>query len=79
MAFGPNGDGRNDIFVLSLCPEFEGLLSLRVYNRWSGLLQSAPNGWDGEGALTGLYLWQAQAALINGEVVELKGEVLLAR
>jgi hypothetical protein len=40
-------------------------------------------GWDGkvagQPAAAGIYVWSAQMRLINGEVVPLKGEVLLVR
>jgi gliding motility-associated-like protein len=90
-AFSPNGDGVNDQWTLYPGPAIDDILDLEVYDRWGSkvwqLLESAANaplnGWDGkiagQLAATGVYVWLAQVRLINGEVVLLKGEVLLVR
>jgi len=72
-AFSPNGDGRNDVFQLFPGPEVLQITTMEVYHRWGGL---AP---DGQPAEAGLYAWRARALLVNGQEVELSGEVQLVR
>lgn len=90
-AFSPNGDGVNDQWTLYPGPAIDDILALEVYDRWGGKVWQLPeggtppslNGWDGkiagQLAATGVYVWLAQVRLINGEVVPLKGEVMLVR
>lgn len=55
--FTPNGDGKNDKFVI------QGLLpnsSLEVYNRWGNVIYSKAeydNSWDGDGLVDGVYYY----------------------
>ncbi len=47
--FTPNGDGKNDHFVIEITGEMEGLW-LKVYNRWGKLVYEKDdykNDWDG--------------------------------
>ncbi len=90
-AFSPNGDGVNDRWTLYPGPAIENIIALEIFDRWGGkvwqLMEGAANfpinGWDGtidgQPAAAGIYVWSAQISLINGEVVSLKGEVLLVR
>lgn len=83
-AFSPNGDGRNDIFQLFPGPEVDRIIAIDIYQRWGGLAYRGTAGWDGttpggQRANAGLYAWRARALLINGEEVELSGEVQLVR
>lgn len=92
-AFTPNGDGRNDIFLIRT--EFplamESILSFEVYDRWGGMLfqtlGASPNnrqqGWngsvDGNKAAPGVYVYQAKVRFVDGVEETLAGEVLLIR
>jgi gliding motility-associated-like protein len=90
-AFSPNDDGVNDQWTLYPGPAIDNILALDIYDRWGGSVWQLPagaagfplTGWDGEiagqPAAAGIYVWSAQIRLINGEVVSLKGEVLLVR
>jgi gliding motility-associated-like protein len=47
--FTPNGDGMNDLFVISMLP-VDAKIELEVYNRWGGLVYVSSdyaNDWDG--------------------------------
>lgn len=90
-AFSPNGDGRNDRFFVHAGPEFQRGMSLRVYDRWGGLVFEQEDfpfnepsaGWDGvfrgEQAPTGLYLYTVEAVLGDGELFRAAGELYLVR
>lgn len=90
-AFSPNGDGVNDFFTLGLGKSATGLASLRVYDRWGGLvferLDLAPNdaraGWDGRvneaPSAQGLYVWIAEVDYLDGVRLPLQGEVMLLK
>ncbi len=83
-AFTPNADGINDVVKI----EGSGIVELvfRIYNRWGEKVFETNNkdiGWDGvyKGELQEMeaYTYAADATLINGEVVHLKGNITLLR
>ena len=91
-AFSPNGDGINDWFTLYAGPEVRLINSLRVFDRWGGMVfertDFPPNdesaGWDGSlpgrrPASTGTYIYAAELELINGERIAVNGEVSVLR
>ncbi|MBV6653559.1 MAG: gliding motility-associated C-terminal domain-containing protein, partial [Mameliella sp.] len=88
-AFSPNGDGRNDFLTIYTGTGVSEVLLMEVYNRWGGLVYQAQrfapgtSGWDGntmgETAPAGTYLCRARLRLIDGQEVEISGEVLLVR
>ncbi|MFQ5584854.1 MAG: gliding motility-associated C-terminal domain-containing protein, partial [Calditrichia bacterium] len=53
--FSPNGDGVNDYFFVQASPQVERVISLKIFDRWGGLIFEATNftpndrgyGWDG--------------------------------
>lgn len=71
----PNGDGKNDYFILD--PALEGS-SLQVYNRWGMKIyenSNYQNNWDGQGLATAVYYW-----VISNECAgKLKGSVTIIR
>jgi len=81
-AFSPNNDGNNDcLSVYSNCLE---KILFRVYSRWGALIYETEDieaCWDGEynGSTlnSGVYVYTVKAKLINGEEIELKGDVTL--
>ena len=89
-AFSPNGDGRNDRFVISSGLPFQ-IGAYRIYNRWGGLVYEAKDFssldiqrfWDGRyasrSANTGLYVYQIEVFDATGEQQLLHGEVMLVR
>jgi gliding motility-associated-like protein len=90
-AFSPNDDGRNDFFYLQSPGDVERILSLRIFDRWGGLLFEAndipPNvprlGWDGrvggKPANPGTYVYLAQLRFRDGAEELRQGEVVLVR
>lgn len=89
--FSPNGDGSNDRFNAMTGPAIQQVLSLKIFDRWGGLVYSGVNlsphdtgaGWDGRRGETplpeGLYLFLATLALNDGVAHQLQGSVLLVR
>lgn len=87
----PNGDGINDGFTLFTGPAALQIQSLKIFNRWGGLVYIGKNfppnepsmGWDGtfKGQLVnpGVFVYLAEVAFIDGEVVEYKGDVTVVR
>lgn len=91
-AFSPDGDGRNDTFMLySDNGSGEVIEYLRLFDRYGGLLYEAkdilpndePSGWDGsfrgQPLNTGVYVYQAVVRFGNGMRKEYAGEVVLVR
>ena len=90
-AFSPNGDGVNDEFTLGLGKAAISLRSLRVYDRWGGLVyegaELVPNdpgsGWDGrvngEPAAPGHFVWVAEILYLDGVELSLRGGVMLLK
>ncbi|MES2621225.1 MAG: PKD domain-containing protein, partial [Bacteroidota bacterium] len=83
-AFTPNGDGINDVVKI----EGKGIVELvfRIYNRWGEKVFETRDknmGWDGiyKGTLQEMdvFTYAADATLINGEQVMLKGNITLLR
>lgn len=83
-AFSPNGDGINDVVKI----EGKGIVKLtfRIFNRWGEKVFETFDknvGWDGvyKGVLQEMevYTYSAQATLINGKDVSLKGNITLLR
>jgi gliding motility-associated-like protein len=57
--FTPNGDGKNDLFVIQNLEAFENA-ALRIYTRWGRLVYASENyinSWDGAGATDGTYFY----------------------
>lgn len=84
-AFTPNGDGRNDIFLV----KGEGLIEVEVliFDRWGRLItrwNDLSQGWDGripgQGiAQEGVYTFLVNATTNAGEKIEQGGTVTLIR
>jgi len=90
-AFSPNEDGRNDRFTVYAGPGARLVLTLKVFNRWGGLVFENNNfnpndpslGWDGffkgEPSQTGVYAYFAEVGFIDGVSVIYKGDLSLVR
>ena len=83
-AFSPNEDGENDILcVYSDCMEN---MTFAVYNRWGEKVyetNSMTICWDGtwKGKLLNpaVFAYTLEGSLINGELVQQKGNISLVR
>ena len=90
-AFSPNGDGINDFFTIHSDVSITEVLSLKVFDRWGGIVFSKNNlrpnvvedGWDGraKGKLShvGVYIYVAEMQRVDGEIEFISGEVALVR
>ena len=93
-AFSPNGDGNNDRFRLFTNPQVVSVNSLRIFDRWGGLVyeQDVPLdpafdgwGWNGNNAAddraypAGVYTFAASLLLRNGLTEVVRGEFVLVR
>lgn len=90
-AFSPNEDGRNDIFYPYTGPEFKGIASLVIADRWGNIVFRAEDfaanqpssGWDGRinGTLaaTGVYAYVATLIYQNDTELTVSGEINLLR
>ena len=77
-AFSPNKNGLNEVFY----PVGMGLetVKLKIYNRWGQLLSDLENKpWTGEGAPTGLYVYQYTIITYTGKRYYGKGTINLMR
>ena len=88
-AFSPNSDGYNDFFFVNANKSVTLVKNIKVFSRWGELVYEAndlpPNenvsGWDGyfNGKLMkpGVFLWVAELEYLDGEVIQLSGDVTL--
>ncbi len=84
-AFSPNGDGINDVFLVSgtYLDQFE----MRIYNRWGEKIYTSnqpDQGWDGRvdngvSAQEGVYMYVVSGTGRNGEALKLVGSITLIR
>jgi gliding motility-associated-like protein len=84
-AFTPNGDGRNDYFIVKA----DGMTELKmiIWNRWGEILYETSDpttlGWDGTYKGTPLtadsYAWYVWLTCGNGDIYESKGNVTLMK
>lgn len=90
-AFSPNNDGINDWLTVFAGPNVSQVRNFQVFDRWGNQLFRAAalkpgdlsSGWDGtfRGALmdAGVYVWFAEVAFVDGEVLIFEGDVMLVR
>lgn len=77
--FTPNGDGKNDCFVISYNKEVNSIWKLAVFNRWGRVIyetDSYENNWSAEGVPSGLYYYYLSDSIRNQQ---LKGWVEILR
>lgn len=85
------GGGENSRFQLSFGPAVQKVNLLRIYDRWGSLLHDVQNvlpgdsqiSWDGRhrGAMVnpGVYVWMIELELVDGKVVQKKGDLTVLR
>lgn len=81
-AFSPNGDGINDVVRV----EGKGIVELdfRIFNRWGQLIYHGTDqreGWNGffknEKQEMEVYTYLVVAKMVDGQTIELKGNITL--
>lgn len=76
--FSPNGDGKNDFFVIGNLEAFKNP-AIWIYNRWGKLLFSSDNyqnNWDGDDNPDGTYFFLLK---LNDPEKEYKGTVFITK
>jgi gliding motility-associated-like protein len=92
--FSPDGDGRNDDFQVFACRGVRAVRSIRLFDRWGGLLVERTgldpdclNGsiaWDGRGVNgeempSGVYVYMVEIEFLDGIILTYRGDVTLIR
>jgi len=79
-AFTPNGDGLNDEFIGVGLTDYLADFRLDIFNRFGGLVfssQDVQQGWDGDNATAGVYVYKVSFRVPRGELTEMRGEALV--
>ena len=84
-AFTPNGDGVNDIFLMS--PSYDLKITvIRIFDRWGEMVYQSEDpkqGWDGSYKGTpqsaGIYVYEVDAVWPTGRAVHKKGSLTLLK
>lgn len=90
-AFSPNDDGFNDHFIPGFTDQVLRIRQFYVYDRWGNIVHAINNAltddlnaaWDGtfrnQPLPSAVYVYWMEVEMKNGEVKQLKGDVLLVR
>ena len=89
--FSPTGDGVNDFFIAYGNVAAVRIKTMKVFDRWGGLVFSGENlplggdrvGWDGrvnnKALDAGVYVYFFVIEFVDGEEILFKGDVTLMR
>ena len=89
--FSPNGDGINDFFNINGDTDLQQIVSLRIFNRWGGMIYEANNltpnllnsGWNGqsrgEDVPEAVYVYTTDIVMDDGKKRTLSGMVTVMR
>lgn len=77
-AFSPNGDAVNDIFQPFAEDDRILSLSMKIFDRWGGLL-SIGSTWDGADADPGVYVYMIEVVFSDGTEKTLVGDINLIK
>ena len=90
--FSPNGDGRNDVFIIHGGKEIRSIQSLQIFNRWGNQVFEAQNflpndptrAWDGRSRNgtpynSAVFVYVAVIEFVDGTVEKLKGDITIMR
>jgi gliding motility-associated-like protein len=90
--FSPDGDGKNDVFMIFADLKMvKNIKSFQIFSRWGERVFEFANflpnnqamGWngrhDGKDLNPGVFAWYAVIELVDGEEVLLEGDVTLKR
>jgi len=94
-AFSPNGDGLNDVLTVQIQAGCLQSLTLQVYDRWGNKVFDSENNQSGSSVTAATYSWdgkykgkemddavfvyQLQAALMDGTTINKKGNISLIK
>lgn len=85
-AFTPNGDGQNDQWLVTSSNSCVTRIEVNVYNRYGQLVytqKNYSNNWDGKvngkPLPDGTYYYKNIYTLINGRMIDFKGDVTIIR
>lgn len=89
-AFSPDGNRNNDFFNIFSTKSADSILSLKIYDRWGGLmftgapkLNDPTQGWDGtkngKPVKKGVYAWVAKLRYLDGVVEVYHGDITVVR
>ena len=90
-AFSPNFDGINDYFIPYGIKGVEQIKSMRIFDRYGGLMYfgqnfqpgDEPSGWDGtlggQRQSAGVYIYIVEVQYLDGQIGVFKGDVTLLR
>ncbi len=79
--FTPNGDGKNDYFVIKGLENYK-FNELKVFDRWGKLVYTTlyyKNDWAGDGLEMGAYMYVLRVVNTNGKERIIKGDVTIIR
>jgi gliding motility-associated-like protein/uncharacterized repeat protein (TIGR01451 family) len=79
-AMSPNGDGKNEYFIVKGLDKFSGA-NLYVFNRWGSMVYQAKdyhNDWNGSGLSEGIYYYKLETKQ-SGRTKLYKGWVVIKR
>ncbi|MDG1433508.1 MAG: gliding motility-associated C-terminal domain-containing protein [Saprospiraceae bacterium] len=86
-AFSPNGDGANDYFFINANKSVSLIKNMSIFSRWGAVVFEGNNlppndfsyGWNGfvKGKLAspGVYIWMAEIEYLDGEVIQISGNL----
>ncbi len=89
--FSPNGDGENDYFTVFAGQSVEAVQQMMIFSRWGDVVYQGngfvPNtpvaGWDGthggKELNNGIFIYQIDLMLVNGESRRYMGDILLMK
>jgi gliding motility-associated-like protein len=85
-AFTPNGDGINDLWIVTTGAACTSQIMVKVFNRYGGEVYSNDdyqNNWNGtykgKAIPDGTYYYSIQYRLIGGKIVPVKGDLTILR
>ncbi|MEL6969988.1 MAG: gliding motility-associated C-terminal domain-containing protein [Bacteroidota bacterium] len=90
-AFSPNGDGQNDFFTAYGDDRIQEIERMIIFDRWGGQVFTrenfAPNreqlGWDGrtqkQEVQPGVFVYYFEIRMMTGELVTVKGDVVVLK
>ena len=89
--FSPDGDGKNDYFTINGDDSIAEIERMIIFDRWGGQVFTRENfvpnreqlGWDGRNGKQevdpGVFVYYFEIRLMTGEVITVKGDVVVLK